>query len=91
MKLNNLNFMYACFEHVLFLIFFPSIIDSSTGLLNMFWLTHLQKILSASHDLEKFPLLKAELSMRQPLSFLGDWTHGKLIQGPKISPKLINY
>lgn len=30
------------------------------------------KILSASHDLEKFPLLKAELSMRQPLSFLGD-------------------
>ncbi|XP_024024852.1 ATP-dependent DNA helicase homolog RECG, chloroplastic isoform X1 [Morus notabilis] len=30
------------------------------------------KILSASHDLEKFPLLKAELSMRHPLSFLGD-------------------
>ncbi|KAF4364599.1 hypothetical protein F8388_015290 [Cannabis sativa] len=30
------------------------------------------KILGASHDLEKFPVLKAELSMRQPLSFLGD-------------------
>lgn len=30
------------------------------------------KILGDSHDLEKFPLLKAELSMRQPLSILGD-------------------
>ncbi|PON98163.1 ATP-dependent DNA helicase RecG [Trema orientale] len=30
------------------------------------------KLLGVSHDLEKFPLLKAELSMRQPLSFLGD-------------------
>ncbi|KAF3432192.1 hypothetical protein FNV43_RR26931 [Rhamnella rubrinervis] len=30
------------------------------------------KILGASHDLEQFPLLKAELSMRQPLSLLGD-------------------
>ncbi|KAK6922201.1 ATP-dependent DNA helicase RecG, domain 3, C-terminal [Dillenia turbinata] len=30
------------------------------------------KILSMSHDLEKFPKLKAELSMRQPLSLLGD-------------------
>lgn len=30
------------------------------------------KILSTSHDLELFPELKAELSMRQPLSILGD-------------------
>ncbi|KAM5567041.1 ATP-dependent DNA helicase [Rosa sericea] len=30
------------------------------------------KILGDSHDLEQFPLLKAELSMRQPLSILGD-------------------
>ncbi|KAF6163534.1 hypothetical protein GIB67_002539 [Kingdonia uniflora] len=30
------------------------------------------KILSTSHDLELFPNLKAELSMRQPLSLLGD-------------------
>ncbi|XP_058091749.1 ATP-dependent DNA helicase homolog RECG, chloroplastic isoform X5 [Magnolia sinica] len=30
------------------------------------------KILSASHDLESFPKLKAELSMRQPLCLLGD-------------------
>ncbi|XP_048318194.2 ATP-dependent DNA helicase homolog RECG, chloroplastic isoform X1 [Ziziphus jujuba] len=30
------------------------------------------KVLSASHDMEQFPLLKAELSMRQPLSLLGD-------------------
>jgi ATP-dependent DNA helicase RecG len=30
------------------------------------------KILSDSHDLEKFPDLKAELSMRQPLCILGD-------------------
>ncbi|GAB2279989.1 hypothetical protein Dimus_014626 [Dionaea muscipula] len=30
------------------------------------------KILSMSHDLERFPALKAELSMRQPLSILGD-------------------
>ncbi|KAJ0726171.1 putative DNA helicase [Helianthus annuus] len=29
-------------------------------------------ILSESHNLEEFPALKAELSMRQPLSFLGD-------------------
>lgn len=33
----------------------------------------LQKILSASHDLEQFPSLKLELSMRQPLCLLGDW------------------
>ncbi|KAJ0489993.1 putative DNA helicase [Helianthus annuus] len=31
-----------------------------------------QTILSESHNLEEFPALKAELSMRQPLSFLGD-------------------
>ncbi|XP_075636351.1 ATP-dependent DNA helicase homolog RECG1, chloroplastic/mitochondrial isoform X5 [Castanea sativa] len=30
------------------------------------------KILGASHDLEQFPTLKAELSMRQPLCLLGD-------------------
>ncbi|XP_057482226.1 ATP-dependent DNA helicase homolog RECG, chloroplastic isoform X1 [Actinidia eriantha] len=30
------------------------------------------KILGTSHDLEKFPDLKAELSMRQPLCLLGD-------------------
>lgn len=30
------------------------------------------KILSASHNLEQYPELKAELSMRQPLSILGD-------------------
>ncbi|KAL8150780.1 hypothetical protein V2J09_020588 [Rumex salicifolius] len=30
------------------------------------------KILSKSHDLEQFPGLKTELSMRQPLSLLGD-------------------
>ncbi|XVF02841.1 hypothetical protein REPUB_Repub04eG0209200 [Reevesia pubescens] len=30
------------------------------------------KILSDSHDLERFPALKAELSMRQPLCLLGD-------------------
>ncbi|XP_068332408.1 ATP-dependent DNA helicase homolog RECG, chloroplastic-like [Pyrus communis] len=30
------------------------------------------KVLGASNDLEQFPLLKAELSMRQPLSILGD-------------------
>ncbi|XP_057970824.1 ATP-dependent DNA helicase homolog RECG, chloroplastic isoform X2 [Malania oleifera] len=30
------------------------------------------KILDASHDLEQFPGLKAELSMRQPLCLLGD-------------------
>ncbi|CAH2056685.1 unnamed protein product [Thlaspi arvense] len=30
------------------------------------------KILGTSHNLEKFPQLKAELSMRQPLSLLGD-------------------
>ncbi|XP_039065425.1 ATP-dependent DNA helicase homolog RECG, chloroplastic-like isoform X2 [Hibiscus syriacus] len=30
------------------------------------------KILSDSHDLERFPALKAELSMRQPLCILGD-------------------
>ncbi|KAK8470692.1 hypothetical protein PHAVU_003G032801 [Phaseolus vulgaris] len=30
------------------------------------------KILSASHDLEQFPSLKLELSMRQPLCLLGD-------------------
>lgn len=30
------------------------------------------KILGMSHDLRKFPDLKAELSMRQPLSILGD-------------------
>lgn len=30
------------------------------------------KILGSSHDLEQFPQLKAELSMRQPLSLLGD-------------------
>ncbi|KAJ1425409.1 P-loop containing nucleoside triphosphate hydrolase [Sesbania bispinosa] len=30
------------------------------------------KILSASHDLEQFPVLKLELSMRQPLCLLGD-------------------
>ncbi|CAL0318460.1 unnamed protein product [Lupinus luteus] len=30
------------------------------------------KILSASHDLEQFPALKLELSMRQPLCLLGD-------------------
>ncbi|XP_022150022.1 ATP-dependent DNA helicase homolog RECG, chloroplastic isoform X2 [Momordica charantia] len=30
------------------------------------------KILSLSHDLEKFPALKMELSMRQPLCLLGD-------------------
>ncbi|KAE9605331.1 putative DNA helicase [Lupinus albus] len=30
------------------------------------------KILSASHDLERFPALKLELSMRQPLCLLGD-------------------
>ncbi|XP_010527779.1 PREDICTED: ATP-dependent DNA helicase homolog RECG, chloroplastic isoform X2 [Tarenaya hassleriana] len=30
------------------------------------------KVLGDSHDLEKFPGLKAELSMRQPLSLLGD-------------------
>ncbi|XP_057445443.1 ATP-dependent DNA helicase homolog RECG, chloroplastic isoform X2 [Lotus japonicus] len=30
------------------------------------------KILSASHDLERFPALKRELSMRQPLCLLGD-------------------
>ncbi|EXB89388.1 ATP-dependent DNA helicase recG [Morus notabilis] len=30
------------------------------------------KILSASHELEKFLLLKPELSMKRPLSFLGD-------------------
>ncbi|KAL5553409.1 hypothetical protein UlMin_040810 [Ulmus minor] len=30
------------------------------------------KVLGVSHDLEKFPPLKAELSMRQPLSILGD-------------------
>ncbi|XP_022941702.1 ATP-dependent DNA helicase homolog RECG, chloroplastic isoform X1 [Cucurbita moschata] len=30
------------------------------------------KILSISHDLEKFPALKMELSMRQPLCLLGD-------------------
>ncbi|KAK9091680.1 hypothetical protein Sjap_024857 [Stephania japonica] len=30
------------------------------------------KILSVSHDLESFPKLKAELSMRQPLCLLGD-------------------
>lgn len=31
-----------------------------------------QKILSASHDLEQFPALKLELGMRQPLCLLGD-------------------
>ncbi|KAL5761069.1 hypothetical protein ACOSQ2_019907 [Xanthoceras sorbifolium] len=30
------------------------------------------KILSDSHDLERFPAVKAELSMRQPLSIFGD-------------------
>ncbi|BFG17200.1 hypothetical protein CerSpe_034740 [Prunus speciosa] len=30
------------------------------------------KVLGVSHDLEQFPLLKTELSMRQPLSILGD-------------------
>ncbi|XXG74338.1 hypothetical protein AAC387_Pa07g3083 [Persea americana] len=30
------------------------------------------KVLSTSHDLESFPKLKAELSMRQPLCLLGD-------------------
>ncbi|WVZ11533.1 hypothetical protein V8G54_016063 [Vigna mungo] len=30
------------------------------------------KILSESHDLEQFPSLKLELSMRQPLCLLGD-------------------
>ncbi|GAB4840403.1 hypothetical protein Ancab_021171 [Ancistrocladus abbreviatus] len=30
------------------------------------------RILGTSHDLERFPELKAELSMRQPLSILGD-------------------
>ncbi|TQD75533.1 hypothetical protein C1H46_038929 [Malus baccata] len=30
------------------------------------------KVLGASHDLEQFPILKAELSMREPLSILGD-------------------
>ncbi|OVA01765.1 Helicase [Macleaya cordata] len=30
------------------------------------------KILSTSHDLERYPQLKAELSMRQPLCILGD-------------------
>ncbi|VVB03743.1 unnamed protein product [Arabis nemorensis] len=30
------------------------------------------KVLGDSHDLEKFPALKAELSMRQPLCLLGD-------------------
>lgn len=30
------------------------------------------KILGTSHDLQKYPDLKAELSMRQPLSLLGD-------------------
>ncbi|OMO88055.1 hypothetical protein COLO4_20488 [Corchorus olitorius] len=30
------------------------------------------KILSDSHDLDRFPALKAELSMRQPLCLLGD-------------------
>ncbi|KAL5726710.1 DNA helicase [Ranunculus cassubicifolius] len=30
------------------------------------------KILGTSHDLEKYPKLKAELSMRQPLCLLGD-------------------
>ncbi|CAA7022563.1 unnamed protein product [Microthlaspi erraticum] len=30
------------------------------------------KVLSDSHDLDKFPALKAELSMRQPLCLLGD-------------------
>ncbi|XP_004498302.1 ATP-dependent DNA helicase homolog RECG1, chloroplastic/mitochondrial isoform X3 [Cicer arietinum] len=30
------------------------------------------KMLSASHDLEKFPALKLELGMRQPLCLLGD-------------------
>ncbi|GMH20332.1 hypothetical protein Nepgr_022173 [Nepenthes gracilis] len=30
------------------------------------------KILGMSHDLKQFPMLKAELSMRQPLSILGD-------------------
>ncbi|XP_019461520.1 PREDICTED: ATP-dependent DNA helicase homolog RECG, chloroplastic isoform X2 [Lupinus angustifolius] len=30
------------------------------------------KVLSASHDLEQFPALKLELSMRQPLCLLGD-------------------
>ncbi|XP_028103478.1 ATP-dependent DNA helicase homolog RECG, chloroplastic-like [Camellia sinensis] len=30
------------------------------------------RILGSSHDLEKFPELKAELSMRQPLCLLGD-------------------
>ncbi|KAK9676397.1 hypothetical protein RND81_11G074200 [Saponaria officinalis] len=30
------------------------------------------RILSASYDLDKYPELKAELSMRQPLSLLGD-------------------
>lgn len=30
------------------------------------------RVLSTSHDLEQYPLLKAELSMRQPLSLLGD-------------------
>ncbi|XP_044490812.1 ATP-dependent DNA helicase homolog RECG, chloroplastic isoform X3 [Mangifera indica] len=30
------------------------------------------KILSDSHDLKRFPALKAELSMRQPLSLFGD-------------------
>lgn len=34
---------------------------------------HLQKILGVSHDLERFSQLKAELSMRQPLSLMGDW------------------
>lgn len=36
------------------------------------WFAYLQRILGASHDLERFPRLKMELSMRQPLSFLGD-------------------
>ncbi|CAO2829959.1 unnamed protein product [Amaranthus hypochondriacus] len=30
------------------------------------------KVLRTSHDLAQYPALKAELSMRQPLSFLGD-------------------
>ncbi|KAH9794780.1 ATP-dependent DNA helicase [Citrus sinensis] len=33
---------------------------------------YMQNVLSKSHDLEQFPALKAELSMRQPLSLFGD-------------------
>jgi hypothetical protein len=41
-----------------------------------FFFFNLQKVLAMSNNLERYPGLKAELSMRQPLCILGDWRNG---------------